>query len=238
MKRRMRRLWGCVGYGGVDGTADGGGRCRIGAPSATRRLGSGPYRADHGSGSGTAHPYAVSSGESRRGAAGCRWWCGVTAPAPMPGDRFRWFLSDIASYGYLVIAVGSDPESVRLAAAGHDAFAAGRHAGHAARRRRAAGSSRRRIPRSCSMRCIGRWRKMNARAVASITAWIPKRWRRWANPAAARRHSRPPRTPQIRTTVLWNSGLFPGGHDHGRRCAADQGQPEETAWADRLHQWR
>jgi dienelactone hydrolase len=134
------------------------------------------------------------------------WGNGACANA---GDRFRWFLSDIASYGYLVIAVGpignksswSAPPMTPIPAGASPAIPPGR-----------AGQLPPPLTHSVQLLDALTWamtenerqgspfyHRLDVSAVAAMG--------QSCGGAQALEASVDPR---IRTTILWNSGLFPG----------------------------
>ena len=178
------------------------------APAADTPLGSGPFRAvlavDPGLPTHTVyHPADL-------GTAGrlpiILWGNGACANA---GDRFRWFLSDIASYGYLVIAVGPIQNKAVWPAQVMTPFAAGgtpvmppgtvpqlsQPETHSAQLLDALSWATAENERQGSTY----YHRLEVNAVAAMG--------QSCGGAQALEASADPR---IRTTILWNSGLFPG----------------------------
>jgi len=125
------------------------------------------------------------------------------------GDRFRWFLSDIASYGYLVIAVGPiknraawPPQvMIRLPAGATPVIPKGK-------------SPQLAVPETHSVQLLDalKWavaenekqgsrfyHRLNTKAVAAM-----------GQSCGGAQALEASAEPAIRTTVMWNSGLFPG----------------------------
>jgi dienelactone hydrolase len=134
------------------------------------------------------------------------WGNGACANA---GDRFRWFLSDIASYGYLVIAVGSIQNKSSWSAQPMTPIPAGASPAIPPGR---AGQLPPPVTHSAQLLDALSWAATeNDRAgsplyrrldVSAIAAMGQSCGGAQALEASA--------DPRIRTTVMWNSGLFPG----------------------------
>ena len=134
------------------------------------------------------------------------WGNGACANA---GDRFRWFLSDIASYGYLIIAVGPIQNKAVWPAQVMTPFA----------------------PGGTPVMPPGVTTPSSPPATHSVQLLEALHWATAENERAASRFYHHLRVdavaamgqscggaqaleasadPHIRTTILWNSGLFPG----------------------------
>jgi dienelactone hydrolase len=134
------------------------------------------------------------------------WGNGACANA---GDRFRWFLSDIASYGYLVIAVGPIQDKSVWPAQVMTPFAAGgtpvMAPGASAQLAQPATHSSQLLDAlhwavAENERSGGRfYHRLDVNAVAAM-----------GQSCGGAQALEASADPQIRTTVLWNSGLFPG----------------------------
>jgi len=134
------------------------------------------------------------------------WGNGACANA---GDRFRWFLSDIASYGYLIIAVGPIQNKAVWPPQVMTPFAPG---GTPVMPPGVTAPASQPATRSVQLLDALRWASAeNERAgsrfyhrlrVDSVAAMGQS-----CGGAQALEASEDPR---IRTTILWNSGLFPG----------------------------
>jgi dienelactone hydrolase len=134
------------------------------------------------------------------------WGNGACANA---GDRFRWFLSDIASYGYLIIAVGTIQNKAVWPPQVMTPFAPG---GTPVMPAGVTAPSSQPATHSVQLLDALRWASAeNERAgsrfyhrlrVDSVAAMGQS-----CGGAQALEASE---DPHIRTTILWNSGLFPG----------------------------
>ncbi len=153
------------------------------------------------------------------------WGNGACANA---GDRFRWFLSDIASYGYLVIAVGpignksswSAPPMAPIPPGASPAIPPGR-----------AGQLPPPLTHSVQLLDALDWATTENERPAS-----PLYHRLDVHAVAAMGQScggaqalEVSADPRIRTTILWNSGLFPGV------TTMAGGQPLTKASLKKLH---
>jgi dienelactone hydrolase len=134
------------------------------------------------------------------------WGNGACANA---GDRFRWFLSDIASYGYLILAVGPIQNKAVWSPQVMTPFAAG---GTPVMPPGATAPSSRPATHSAQLLDALHWATAeNERAgsrfyhrlrVDAVAAMGQSCGGAQALEASA--------DPHIRTTILWNSGLFAG----------------------------
>jgi dienelactone hydrolase len=177
-------------------------------PAPPTPLGSGPYRAimevEPGLPTHTVyHPADL-------GAAGrlplVVWGNGACANA---GDRFRWFLSDIASYGYLVIAVGPIANRSQWPEQPMEPLPAG-----ATPAIRPGDPAQLPPPVTHSAQLLD---AVSWAATENERAGSPFHHRLDVSAVAAMGQScggaqalEASADPRIRTTIMWNSGLFPG----------------------------
>jgi dienelactone hydrolase len=177
-------------------------------PPAATPLGSGPHRAimEVEPGLPTHTVYRPANLAAAGQLPVVVWGNGACANA---GDRFRWFLSDIASYGYLVIAVGPIEDRSVWPAQIMTPFPPG---GTPAMPPGAAAQAGPPPTHSAQLLDALHWAMAENERAAS-----PFYHRLNAKAAAAMGQScggaqalEASADPQIRTTVLWNSGLFPG----------------------------
>jgi len=134
------------------------------------------------------------------------WGNGACANA---GDRFRWFLSDIASYGYLVIAVGPIANMSVWPGQPMEPLAAGATPAMSPTK---SGQSPPPITHSSQLLDAVTWA-----AAENERPGSPFHHRLDVGAVAAMGQScggaqalEASADPRIRTTILWNSGLFPG----------------------------
>jgi len=207
MKSGMRRLWGVL-LGTAVSLAMAAEPSGTGAPLAQTPLGSGPYRAvlevDPRLPTHTLYHPVDLAAVGRLPVV--LWGNGACANA---GDRFRWFLSDIASYGYLVIAVGPIRNKAVWPAQVMTPFAAG---GTPVMPPGAAAQLAHPETHSAQLLDALHWavaenerpgsryyHRLDVKAVAAM-----------GQSCGGAQALEASADPQVRTTVLWNSGLFAG----------------------------
>jgi hypothetical protein len=134
------------------------------------------------------------------------WGNGACANA---GDRFRWFLSDIASYGYLILAMGTIQNKAAWPAQVMTPFAAG---GTPVIPPGVTAPTSKPATHSAQLLDALHWATLENERVGSrfyhrLRVDAVAAMGQSCGGAQALEASADPR---IRTTILWNSGLFPG----------------------------